>query len=183
MDGTMDASMKEERLEIDGIPVLIRGEAAEKAFLMIHGQGGLVPWKAVPELESVMRWAHCRWKSVALRAVSIGVWLGMLACAGVSEERLRCERIIRTAAGEELSWQYYEYARQHSARVWRQPCEILHAEHDALTAPVAVEEIAAASGGLLTVMEAGEHWSHTPEQTAFMHRWEERALARLEVSA
>ena len=244
MDGTMDASIKEERLEIDGIPVLIRGETAEKAFVMIHGRGGckeecrdfselaasrgwqtaalhlpghgerrgerdgLVPWKAVPELERVTRWARCRWASVAVRAVSIGAWFAMLACAdeklsgalfdsplldmaglirrmmqraGVSEERLRREKIIRTATGEELSWLYYEYARQHPARVWRQPCEILLAGRDELTDRGAVEKFATASGGRVTVMETGEHWFHTPEQTAFMHRWEERALARLEV--
>lgn len=240
----MDARMREERLEIGGIPVLIRGEAAEKAFLMIHGQGGckeecrdfselaasrswqtaaldlpghgerrgerggLVPWNVVPELERVTRWARGRWASVALRAVSIGAWLGMLACAGeklsgalfisplldmaglirrmmqragVSEERLRRERIVRTATGEELSWPYYEYARRHPARVCCRPCEILHAERDALTDLATVEKFAAASGGRVTVMERGEHWFHTPEQTAFMHRWEERALARLEV--
>lgn len=49
-----------------------------------HGErrdrgGELLPWTAVPEIQTALDWAGRRWESVSLRANSIGAYLAMLA--------------------------------------------------------------------------------------------------------
>ncbi|MFQ7856668.1 MAG: hypothetical protein ACLRIS_17670 [Flavonifractor plautii] len=43
----------------------------------------------------------------------------------------------------------------------------------------AVEDFARRFGGALTVLEGGEHWFHTPEQLAALHRWESDVLEHM----
>ena len=162
----------------------------------------LLPWTAVPELQSVYRALEQRWRRIGLRANSIGAWLSMLALqeqnidralfvspvvdmenligtmmtwAGVTEEELRQKGEIPTQFGETLSWEYLCWAREHPVR-WTAPTEILYAGGDTLTSRAVIGAFAAKSGGSLTVMENGEHWFHTEEQLHFLQEWERCCL-------
>ena len=231
--------MKQESLEFAGLPALLWGERAERAYLYVHGQGGskeeaaafaaaacrrgwqvlsvdlpghgvrtkeggaFDPWHVVPELEWVLECARARWAAVSLYAVSIGAWFSMLAFAGqplercllvspvldmpaligrmmgwagVSEEQLETRRVIPTAFGQTLSWEYLRWARQHPIREWRAPTRILYAGRDELTDRSTADAFAARFGCALTVMEEGEHWFHTSVQMAAVQTWEEANL-------
>ena len=162
----------------------------------------LLPWTAVPELQSVYRAMGQRWRRISLRATSIGAWLAMLALqnhavdralfvspvvdmenligtmmtwAGVTEEELRQKGEIPTQFGETLSWDYLCWAREHPVH-WNTPTEILYAGGDTLTSRAVIDAFAAKSGSGLTVMENGEHWFHTEEQLQFLREWERRCL-------
>ena len=106
----------------------------------------LVPWTAVPDIQSAWNWAKGHWDKVALRATSIGVYfalacldspsqallvspilnmeqliLTMMDWAGVTEERLREQGKIATSFGQTLSWKYLCWVREHPVRDWKCP--------------------------------------------------------------
>ena len=166
----------------------------------------LLPWTAVPELQAVYRAMRQRWRQVSMRATSIGAWLSMLALqgqkpdralfvspvvdmeklietmmtwAGVTEEELKQKGDIPTQFGETLSWEYLCWVREHPVR-WNTPTEILYAGGDTLTSRVVIDNFAAESGSVLTVMENGEHWFHTEEQLQVLREWERRCLTHEE---
>ena len=74
-----------------------------------HGErrdrgGELLPWTAVPEIQTALDWAGRRWESVSLRANSIGAYLAMLAWedparALLVSPILDMEELIRTMMG------------------------------------------------------------------------------------
>ena len=99
--------------------------------------------------------------------------LGMMDVSGISEERLRNEKIITSPFGETLSWEYLCYVRENPVR-WTVPTHILYGEKDNLTDMETVSAFAERTGASLTVMKDGEHWFHTPEQMAFLDRWIQR---------
>lgn len=159
----------------------------------------LDPWHAVPELREIFDWASRRWERKALRCTSLGTWFSLLALegepleralfvspvldmellildmmqwAGVSEESLEAAGELPTDLGETLSWEYLQYARRHKIEDWAPPTSILYAGGDTLIRREAVEHFSSRFGAELTVMENGEHWFHTPEQVAFLRRWE-----------
>ncbi len=99
-----------------------------------------------------------------------GLITGMMAMAGVTEEELKAKGVIATAFGEELSWRYLCYIREHPIR-WDVPTAILYGEHDALTSYESAAAFAEAHGAALCVMDDGEHWFHTPEQMRFLDAW------------
>lgn len=156
------------------------------------------PWHIVPELHSVMEYARCRWEKISLYANSIGAWFSMLSfynerleqClfvspvpdmkylidklmtwANVSEARLMQERMIPTAFGQTLSWEYWEYALAHPIRTWEVCTKILYGEKDHLIDCNIVEQFADEFHCELSVIEGGEHWFHTEEQMAVWCRW------------
>ena len=94
----------------------------------------------------------------------------MMGWAFVTEEQLKEKGVIQTSFGEELSWDYLCYVREHPVR-WNVPTEILYGEKDNLTSYETVAAFAAQHRAGLTVMESGEHWFHTPEQMKFLDKW------------
>ena len=161
------------------------------------------PWHAVPELHQVMQYAKKGWSQVAVRANSIGSYFSLLAfsgetlvqCllvsplvdmermienlmywAGVTEERLECEKLIATDFGQTLSWEYLCYARSHKIEVWNTPTFILKAEQDELIDEDTVVSFSNRFDCKLTVTEGGEHWFHTPEQLSVLCKWEAEAM-------
>ncbi len=163
------------------------------------GPVSLDPWHAVPELREIFAWASRRWGRRALRCTSLGTWFSLLALegepleralfvspvldmellildmmqwAGISEESLEAAGELPTDLGETLSWEYLQYARTYKIEDWDTPTSILYAGGDTLIRREAVEYFARRFGAELTVMENGEHWFHTPEQVAFLRRWE-----------
>lgn len=162
----------------------------------------LLPWGVVPELQQVYRWMQARWGGISLRATSIGGWMSLLALqeaklertllvspvvdmpglirdmmrwANVTEAELERRGEIPTAFGETISWRYLRWADENPLR-WRQKTAVLYAGGDDLTRRPVIERFCRESGAVLTVMEQGEHWFHTPEQLAVLHRWETQNL-------
>ena len=95
---------------------------------------------------------------------------GMMSRAGVTEEELRAKGVIRTASGEDLSWEYLCWVREHPV-VWDIPSAILYGSTDELTAYDTVYAFAQTHDASLTVMKDGEHWFHTEEQMRFLDAW------------
>ena len=96
--------------------------------------------------------------------------LDMAAWDGITEKELEARGRIRTSFGEELSWEYLRYVREHPIR-WNAPTEILYGGRDTLSSRETVAAFAEAHGARLTVMETGEHWFHTGEKMRFLDRW------------
>ena len=159
----------------------------------------LTPWAAVPDIRAALDWARCRWRSVSLRANSIGAYFSMLAFAGatiekalfvspiVDMERLICDMMqwakvtpeqlcekgeITTEFGPTLSWRYLCWVRQHPLDGWQIPTAILYAGQDTMTSRDTVTTFAQKHHAELTVYEPGEHWFHTPAQLDAMQTWE-----------
>lgn len=103
---------------------------------------------------------------------------GMMARANVSAEELEAERVIRTPSGEELSWEYLRYVREHPVR-WAAPTAILYGKNDELTPYETMAAFAEKHHAALTVMENGTHWFHTDEQMRFLDAWLAAAEAEL----
>ena len=170
-----------------------------------HGErannGGLYPWKVIPELIAVMEYLKANWKEVSIRANSIGAWFclmafqnelvekclfvspildmkklirDMMTWASVTETQLEKEKEIPTAFGETLSWEYYTYVKDHPVLQWISPTYILYADNDNLTDRDTADNFAGKHASDLTVMENGEHWFHTDEQLAFLRKWEDK---------
>ena len=158
----------------------------------------LAPWTAVPDIRAALDWVKRRWNTVSLRATSIGAYFAMLAFdaperallvspvldmerliltmldwAGVTEHQLREQGEISTGFGQTLSWKYLCWVREHPVYHWTCPVRILYGSGDHMTSRQTVEDYIRHHNAKLTVMEGGEHWFHTPEQLAFLRKWEE----------
>lgn len=94
----------------------------------------------------------------------------MMTWANVSEEELKKRKIISTDFGEDLSWDYLQYVRNHPVK-WNVPTKILYGEKDNLTSFETIKDFADVHKATLTVMKGGEHWFHTKEQMDFLDRW------------
>ncbi|MBQ0071803.1 MAG: alpha/beta hydrolase [Spirochaetales bacterium] len=96
----------------------------------------------------------------------------MMAWSGVTEAQLQEERIIHTSFGEDLSWDYLSFVRQHPVS-WSVPTAILYASGDALISQSTIDAFVSSHiGTSLTVMEkGGEHWFHTEQQLETLDAW------------
>ena len=94
----------------------------------------------------------------------------MMSWAGVTEEELKTRGTIGTSFGEDLSWEYLCYVREHPTE-WTVPTDILYGSRDNLTSLETMTSFARKHNAGLTVMEGGEHWFHTEEQMAFLDKW------------
>ena len=88
----------------------------------------------------------------------------------MSEKELEDRRVIKTSYGEDLSWEYLRYVRDHPVR-WTVPTRILYGRHDKLIPYNTITAFSDAHGAELTVYEKGEHWFHTDEQMRFLDQW------------
>ena len=155
------------------------------------------PWEAGKEIHGAVEKLKREYKDITLIANSIGAFFcmnagidglirraffispvvdmeklicGMMAASGVTEAELKARGVIAIAPGEELSWEYLRYVREHPIR-WNAPTEILYGGRDTLSSRETVAAFAEAHGARLTVMETGEHWFHTGEEMRFLDRW------------
>ena len=162
----------------------------------------LLPWVAVPEIQTVYARMQPVWKHIRIYGVSIGAWLamqtlqelkpdralfvspvmdmeslitGMMQAANVTEAQLQAAGEISTAFGETLSWPYLCWVREHPLQ-WKVPTQVLYGAKDNLTSQTALEQFRQQSGAHLTILEDGEHWFHTPLQMAVLQSWEEQHL-------
>ncbi len=155
------------------------------------------PWEAQEEFPSYISPLSRQYETITLIANSLGAYLAMnagietfiqraffispvvdmekligkmLTWAKVSEDELKEKSVIRTDFGEELSWEYLKYVREHPL-TWSAPTAILYGGKDNLTDYETIADFAQKRGASLTVMEGGEHWFHTEEQMAFLDAW------------
>ena len=96
--------------------------------------------------------------------------LDMMRWAGVTEEELQEQKRIETPFGETLSWEYLVWVRNHPVS-WKIPTRILYGSKDHLQSINTIESFAKQFGASVSVMENGEHWFHTKEQTDCVDNW------------
>ena len=94
----------------------------------------------------------------------------MIGWAGITEQELQMKKVIHTEFGEDLSWDYLCYVRQHPIS-WNVPTDILYGSCDNLTSFETIADFSRNHQADLTVMEGGEHWFHTDEQMKFLDDW------------
>ena len=155
------------------------------------------PWETGAEIRAAVEALKAEGKRVILIANSIGAYFSMNAgidamiekawfispivdmekliadmmrWANVTEAELEARGVIHTAFGEDLSWNYLCYVRNHPIR-WTVPTRILCGSRDNLTSFETIRDFAKKHHAALTVMEGGEHWFHTEEQMRFLDGW------------
>ena len=154
------------------------------------------PWETGREIHIAVEKFKCRYENVILIANSIGAFFSMNAgidemihtayfispivdmeklitdimqWANVSESELESECIIHTDFGEDLSWEYLCYVRNHPIE-WHVPTQILYGSNDHLTSLETITDFAKKHNAVLT-MDNGKHWFHTEDQMALMDNW------------
>ena len=155
------------------------------------------PWETGAEIRTVVEKLKSEYDSIILIANSIGAFFSMNAgidsiikkayfispivdmerlitdmmdWANVTEDKLKEKGMIHTSLGEDLSWDYLCYVREHPVK-WSVPTAILYGKNDALTSYETISAFAKKHNAKLTVMENGEHWFHTEEQMQFLDNW------------
>ena len=155
------------------------------------------PWKTGAEIRSAVEKLKSEYDNIILIANSIGAFFSMnagidpvikkayfispivdmerliadmVAWANVTEDELKEKGIIHTSFGEDLSWEYLSYVREHPIK-WNAPTAILYGIKDNLTSFETISAFAEKHNAKLTVMENGEHWFHTEEQMQFLDDW------------
>ncbi len=155
------------------------------------------PWETEEEIHEAVNKLKNEYEDVILIANSIGAFFSMCAGIGglickacfispivdmerlildmmdranVTEKELEEKGVIPTFFGEDLSWDYLCYVREHPV-CWTVPTRIMYGSRDNLTSYETIAAFAEAHGAELTVMEEGEHWFHTKEQMRFMDNW------------
>ena len=155
------------------------------------------PWETGAEIRSAVKKLKTEYEKIILIANSIGAFFSMnadidsliekayfispivdmeklitdmMAWANVTENELKEKGIIHTAFGEDLSWEYLCYVREHPVK-WSVPTTILYGRSDALTSYETIIAFTEKRHASLTVMENGEHWFHTKEQMQFLDNW------------
>lgn len=155
------------------------------------------PWKAGKEIRASVEKLKEEYDHIILIANSIGAYFSMnagidtmlekayfispivdmekliadkMTWANVSEEELKQQGVVPTDFGEDLSWKYLCYVRDHPIK-WDCPTAILYGGRDELTSYDTIRSFAEKHQADLTVMENGEHWFHTEEQIRFLDEW------------
>lgn len=156
-----------------------------------------LPWEAGKEIHNFVKELKSEYDRIILIANSIGAFFamnadiekdifhayfispaadmeklitGMMDAAGVTETQLQEKGNIRTAFGEDLSWEYLCFVREHPVK-WNVPTDILYGGEDKLISFDTITAFAQEHKANLTVMNGGEHWFHTPEQMQFLDNW------------
>ena len=155
------------------------------------------PWEAIPEFSTFFARLMPQYESIILIANSLGAYfsmesgiapmirkayfispvvdmekliLNMMSWKGVTEEELQEQEVIPNEYGDDLSWEYLSYVREHPVD-WDVPTEILYGDQDNLTSLETMTGFAEKHHAGLTVMQGGEHWFHTEEQMRFLDEW------------
>ena len=155
------------------------------------------PWETGKEIHLAVIKLKAEYEHIVLIANSIGAYFGMCAkidlCIdkayfispivdmerlildrmtweNVTEDELKKQGVIPTSSGEDLSWEYLCYVREHPV-IWDVPTDMLYGSNDALTSCETIKAFAEKHRAALTVMENGEHWFHTTEQLIFLDKW------------
>lgn len=156
-----------------------------------------IPWETGKEIHASVEKLKAEYDNIILIANSIGAFFSMnagigtllekayfispivdmekliadmMTWANVTEEELKHQSVIHTDFGEDLSWDYLCYVRDHPI-CWDCPTAILYGTRDDLTSFDTIQAFAEKHYADLTVMQNGEHWFHTQEQLVFLDKW------------
>ena len=162
------------------------------------------PWETGKEILKAVESLHTQYKKIVLIANSIGAFfsmnagidgmisrayfispivnmerliLDMMAFANITEKELAQRGFVSTSFGEDLTWDYLCYVREHPIS-WSVPTKILYGSSDHLIDYKTVQAFAHAHDAELTVMEEGEHWFHTDDQMKFLDNWIKQVIQR-----
>lgn len=100
----------------------------------------------------------------------------MMKWAGLSEEELKRRGEYETTFGETLSWDYYEYVRNHRVKKWDSPTWILYGENDNLTERSVLDAFSVKYNCTVNIMPGGEHYFHTEKQLDYLRNWLEKTI-------
>ena len=140
------------------------------------------PWETGKEIREAVTKMNAEYDSITLIANSIGAFFSMNAGIDamirsaffispiVDMEKLILNMMSWADVGEDLSWQYLCYVREHPV-CWTVPTRILYGSRDNLTSYETISAFAKAHDADLTVMEEGEHWFHTDGQMRYLDNW------------
>lgn len=95
----------------------------------------------------------------------------MIKWANISEKELKEKGEIDTSFGETLSWDYYQYVRNHPIKKWNNKTSILYGENDKLTEKYVIKSFVEKYNCQIDVMIGGEHYFHTPDQLSYLDDW------------
>ncbi|MEA5012745.1 MAG: hypothetical protein VB100_13610 [Angelakisella sp.] len=100
----------------------------------------------------------------------------MMTWFSVSEELLQIKGEVATPMGQMLYWDYYQYVKEHPVAGWDVPTKILYGSDDTLCERTIIDCFVVQFHCHLTVLEAGEHFFHTPAQLAHYEVWLKSSL-------
>ena len=201
--------MKVIELNTGSTPTLLIGEKSEKVFLFVHGLQGRKeealafaevavpkgyqvlgidlplerkPWEVMPLLNDVCDYLYENWRSVSIRANSIGSWFSLLAFQSKKVDQalfvspiLDMKKFIEGQPTREGD--YYEWVCNKPITHWNAPTYILRPEIDRLVSEEVGRDFIRRHQCQVNIMPDGEHWFHTLEQLALMKEWEESTVS------
>ena len=154
-------------------------------------------WNGIHDLTAIGDYVFANWKEVSLYACSLGAYFclnaynsrkikkclfqspildmehligQMMIWFGISEERLAREREIDTPI-DIMTWDYYQYVREHPVLKWDIETHILFAGRDNLQTMEIVKGFADNFGCALTVSENSEHPFMAREDGPIVAQW------------
>ena len=196
-------------LNIGSTPALLIGEKSEKVFLFVHGLHGnkeealafaevavpkgyqvlgvelpleSKPWEVLPLLNEVCDYLYNNWKSVSVRANSIGSWFSLLALQNKKVDQalfvspiLDMKEFVDDLSTREDD--YYRWVINNPITHWDAPLFILRPEVDLFVSEEVGCDFISRHQCHITIMPDGEHWFHTAKQLAFLKEWEESTVS------
>jgi pimeloyl-ACP methyl ester carboxylesterase len=96
-----------------------------------------------------------------------------LVARHLTEDDLRSAGVIAEPQGQDLTWEYFSWARDHPP-AWTRPCRVLWGRRDDLVPAQDIDGFAAASGAIVETIDAGHAFG--PEHDEFVTRWIEDGL-------
>ena len=187
---------------------LLLGEKSDKVFLFLHGLNGRKeeslafaevavtkgyqvlgidlpverkPWEVIPLLMEVSDYLYRNWKSVSIRANSIGSWYSLLAFQGKKVDQalfvsplLDMKKFIDGMSSREDD--FYEWVIKNPITQWDIPTYILRPEIDKVVSETISRDFISQHRCQVTIAPDGEHWFHTSEQLIFLKAWERSVL-------
>lgn len=154
-------------------------------------------WNGVRDLTAIGNYVFSNWKEVSLYACSLGAYFSlnawqdrsfrkclfqspildmehlirqMMGWFDISEARLEREREIDTPI-DLMTWDYFQYAKEHPVRRWDPETHILFAGRDHLQSPEIVKAFAGRFACTLTVSENSEHPFMGDGDGPIVERW------------
>lgn len=195
------------------VEALIIGEKTDKVFLFVHGHGGNkeeaqafaevanpmgyqvigidLPVMEMPEivmdlLSDVTQYLKQNYRSINVRANSIGCWFSMLAFQQVGLDKalfvsplLDMKTFIDSADYKDD--RYYEWVLSHPIERWDAETFILRPRRDAVVAEKVYDSFLSQHPCQVEIVENGEHWFHTAEQLEILRQWEMKTLDKYNI--
>ena len=140
------------------------------------------PWEVLPLLNEVRDYLYQNWKSVSVRANSIGSWFSLLAFQSKKVDQalfvapiLDMRMFIEGLPSREDD--YFGWVIENPITHWNAPTYILRPEVDMVVSEEVGRVFIREYRCQVTIMPDGEHWFHTPKQLAFLKEWEESTVS------